>query len=91
MYQLRVSRGPHNFCLGLALVKLVKNTLRTWTINTHFYYLAKFTKRFREFQQVQALNNKNISLLKIQHLYGIWSGLTPYRLPLDTLSEYPEP
>ena len=30
-------------------------------------------------------------LLKPQHLYGIWSGLTPYRLLLDTLSEYPEP
>ena len=30
-------------------------------------------------------------LLKPQHLYGIWSGLTPYRLPLDTLSEYLEP
>ena len=24
MYQLRVSRGPHNFGLGLALVELVK-------------------------------------------------------------------
>ena len=30
-------------------------------------------------------------VLKPQHLCGIWSGLTPYRLPLDTLSEYPEP
>ena len=30
-------------------------------------------------------------LLKIRHLYGIWSGLIPYRLRLDTLSEYPEP
>ena len=30
-------------------------------------------------------------LLNIQHLYGIWTGLTPYRLRLDTLSEYPEP
>ena len=30
-------------------------------------------------------------LLHPQHLDGIWSGLTPYRLPLDTLSEYPEP
>ena len=56
MYQLRVSRGPHNFCLGLALVELVKNTWWTWTINTHLYYLAKFTKRFRQVQQVQALN-----------------------------------
>ena len=25
MYQLRVSRGPHNFSLGLELVELVKN------------------------------------------------------------------
>ena len=47
MYQLRVSKGPNNFCLGLALVELVKNTWWTWTINTHLYYLAKFTKRFR--------------------------------------------
>ena len=30
-------------------------------------------------------------LLNIQHLYGIWTGLTPYRLRLDTLSAYPEP
>ena len=30
-------------------------------------------------------------LLKIRHLYGIWFGLIPYRLRLDTLSEYPEP
>ena len=30
-------------------------------------------------------------VLNTQHLYGIWTGLTPYRLPLDTLSEYPEP
>ena len=27
MYQLRVSRGSHNFCLGLALVELVKKKL----------------------------------------------------------------
>ena len=33
----------------------------------------------------------NTRLLKIRHLYGIWSGLIPYRLRLDTLSEYPEP
>ena len=33
----------------------------------------------------------HIRLLKIRHLYGIWSGLIPYRLRLDTLSEYPEP
>ena len=26
MYKFRVSRGPHNFCFGLALVELVKNT-----------------------------------------------------------------
>ena len=26
-----------------------------------------------------------------QHVGGIWSGLMPYRLPFDTLSEYPEP
>ena len=30
-------------------------------------------------------------LLHPQHLDGILTGLTPYRLPLDTLSEYPEP
>ena len=30
-------------------------------------------------------------LLNIRHLYGIWTGLTPYRPRLDTLSEYPEP
>ena len=30
-------------------------------------------------------------VFKPQHLYGIWFGLTPYRLPLDTLSEYQEP
>ena len=52
-YQLRVSRGPHIFCLGLALIELVKHT---WWTFTHFYYLAKFTKRFRQVQQVQALN-----------------------------------
>ena len=32
-----------------------------------------------------------IRLLHPQHLGGIWSVLTPYRLPFDTLSEYPEP
>ena len=32
-----------------------------------------------------------LRVLKPQHLYGIWFVLTPYRLPLDTLSEYPEP
>ena len=53
IYQLRVSSGPHIFCLGLALVELVKNT---WTIDTHFYYLAMFTKLFRQVKQVQALN-----------------------------------
>ena len=30
-------------------------------------------------------------LLHPKHFGGIWSGLTPYRLPFDTLSEYPEP
>ena len=30
-------------------------------------------------------------LLHPHHLGGIWSGLTPYKLPFDTLSEYPEP
>ena len=30
-------------------------------------------------------------LLHPQHLCGIWSDLTPYRLPFDTHSEYPEP
>ena len=35
-----------------------QNTWWTWIINTHFYYLAKFTKRFRQVQQVQALNKK---------------------------------
>ena len=30
-------------------------------------------------------------LLHLQHLSGIWSGLMPYRLLFDTLSEYPEP
>ena len=30
-------------------------------------------------------------LLDTQHLYGICTGLIPYRLRLDTLSEYPEP
>ena len=30
-------------------------------------------------------------LLNIQHLYGIWTGLTPYWLRLDALSEYLEP
>ena len=33
----------------------------------------------------------HIRLLNIRHLYGIWTGLTPYRLRLDTISEYPEP
>ena len=39
--------------------------------------------------------NENIHvshmLLNPQHLGGILSGLTLYRLPFDTLSEYPEP
>ena len=30
-------------------------------------------------------------LLYPQHFNGIWSGLTPYRLPFDTLGEYSEP
>ena len=33
----------------------------------------------------------HIRLLHPQHLGGIWSGLTPYMLPFDTLIEYPEP
>ena len=56
MYQLRFSRGLHNFSLGLALVELVKNTRWTWTINSHFLNLAKFTKRFRQVKQVHVLN-----------------------------------
>ena len=35
--------------------------------------------------------NMQIRLLHIRHLYAIWSGLIPYRVRLDTLSEYPEP
>ena len=35
MYRSRVSRGPNFFSLGLALVELVKNTLGTWTNNSH--------------------------------------------------------
>ena len=31
------------------------------------------------------------ALIPVQLLGGIWSGLTPYKLPFDTLSEYPEP
>ena len=30
-------------------------------------------------------------LLHPQHLDGILTGLTPYRVPLDPLIEYPEP
>ena len=30
-------------------------------------------------------------LLHPHHLDGIWTGQTPYRLPYNTLSEYPEP
>ena len=30
-------------------------------------------------------------LLHPQHLGGIWAGLMPYRMPFDTLIEYPEP
>ena len=45
----------------------------------------------RPTQQYQVPSEPTIRLLKPQHLYGIWSGLTPYKLPLDTLSEYPEP
>ena len=30
-------------------------------------------------------------LLHPQHLGGIWCGLMPYRMPFDTLIEYPEP
>ena len=33
----------------------------------------------------------SIRLLHPQHLDGIWSGLMPYRLPFDNLSEYQEP
>ena len=32
-----------------------------------------------------------IKLLHPQHLDGILTGLTPYSVPLDPLSEYPEP
>ena len=32
-----------------------------------------------------------IRLLHPQHLDGIWLGLTPWRLPSDTLSEYLKP
>ena len=56
MYQFTAGRGHHDFGLGLALVELVKNTWWSWTIITHFYHLAKFTKRLRQVQQVQALN-----------------------------------
>ena len=45
---------------------------------------------------VTTFENKHIlrestRLLHPQHLGGVWSGLMPYRLPFDTLSEYPEP
>ena len=56
IYQLKVTRGLCNFCLGLTLVELGKNTRWTWTTNTHLYCLAKLTKHFRQVQQVQALN-----------------------------------
>ena len=38
-------------------------------------------------QKVPKFNKKNPNL----PIGGIWLGLTPYRLPIDTLSEYPEP
>ena len=40
---------------------------------------------------VKGSTRANSRLLHPQHLDGILTGLTPYRLPLDTLSEYPEP
>ena len=40
---------------------------------------------------LETIGGMTSRLLKPQHLYGISSGLTPYRLPLDTLGEYPEP
>ena len=46
---------------------------------------------FRTKNRAKDDGNMQIRLLKPQHLYRFWSGLTPYRLPLDTLSEYPEP
>ena len=41
--------------------------------------------------QYYDLDNSNTRLLHPQHLGGIWSGLMPYRMPFDTLIEYPEP
>ena len=56
MYHLRICSGPHNFCLGLAPVKLVQNSLWTWP---NFYDLAKFNVSFRQVQQVQALHKNH--------------------------------
>ena len=54
--QLGVSRGSHSFCLGLELVKLVKNAWWTWPNNRNVYWLTKFTKCFWQVHQEQALN-----------------------------------
>ena len=40
---------------------------------------------------VQAQTSSYTRLLHPQHLDGIWTGQTQYRLPYDTLIEYPEP
>ena len=41
--------------------------------------------------KLNVLSLWQVRLLHPQHLDGIWLGLTPYRVPLDTLSEYSEP
>ena len=53
MYHLRICSGPHNFCLGLAPVKLVQNSL------LNFYDLAKFNVSFRQVQKVQSLHKNH--------------------------------
>ena len=54
-YYWRVRRDPHGFCLGLALIELVLNTLRNWPDKRIF---TKLKLCFRQVCQVQALNKQ---------------------------------
>ena len=58
-------------------------------------YRSPFVKNLLDLIQIQPEPLDKISyltrLLHPQHSDVIWLGLTPYRLPLDILSKYPEP
>ena len=60
MCQLRVSRGPNDLFLDFHLLNL-SNALRELgqKIEMHLHLLAKFTKCFRQVQQVKVLKERS--------------------------------